>query len=45
MAARAQRNTGNMRGLVLAAPQEPTSDISQVVMISGLYWQGRNPGE
>ena len=45
MAASAQRKTGNMLGLVLAAPQEPTSDISHVVMISGLYWQGCDAGE
>ena len=40
VAVSAQRNTGNMLGLVLAAPKDPTSDIGHVVIIFGLYWQG-----
>ena len=42
VAARAQRKVGNILGLVLAAPKDPTSDIGHVVMISGVYWQGRD---
>ena len=40
MAARAQRKTGNILGLVLATPKDPTSDIGHVVMISGFHRQG-----
>ena len=40
MAAPVQQKTGNMLGLVLAAPKDPASDIGHMAMISGVCGQG-----